>query len=78
MEKQQEYSRTYGGDIMNVTAMPPPPPMPSNNAYLGKAPDEAAAYNRNLRLYQRCKACFNAKKIQNPSDVIKEDDTNPS
>jgi len=64
MEKQQEYYCVYGGNIMNVTAMPPPPPMPSNNAYLGKAPDEAAAYTRNMRLYQRCKAYINAAKYQ--------------
>ena len=64
MEKQQEYYCAYGGNIMNVTAMPPPPPMPSNNAYLGKAPGEAAAYTRNMRLYQRCKAYINATKYQ--------------
>ena len=73
MEKQQEYFRVYSGD---VTAMPPPPPMPSNNAYLGKAPDEASAYNRNLRLYQRSKALFKAKKFQSPPDVIKKDEDN--
>ncbi len=59
MDQQEQYNKITAQESWSLP--PVPPPEPSIDACLGKAPEEAALYKRNLRIYQRRKAWYNSQ-----------------
>jgi hypothetical protein len=58
MDQQEHHNKITA--LKSWSSPPVPPPEPSFDALLGKAPEEAALYKRNLREYQRRKAWYNS------------------